>query len=102
MLTGPFGSGAGPTPRSPRPSGWPRSTTSSSPCFRSPATACSKLQYRADFRSDAYRVVPLDELRSAFNGTEIWRDDADADFSEGARRLHVRRLRHLAPAQPSR
>lgn len=42
-----------------------------------------EVQYRADARSDAYTVVAYDELRSAFTGTEIWRDD-DADFSEGA------------------
>ena len=45
-----------------------------------------EVQYRTDARSDAYRVIPLDELRSAFNGTEIWHDDADtdADGLEGA------------------
>jgi hypothetical protein len=51
------------------------------PCVRD---GLLEVQYRADARGDAYRVVPLDELRPAFNGNEIWRDDADADCFEGA------------------
>lgn len=43
-----------------------------------------EVQHRADARSGAYTVIPLDELRSAFNDTEIWHDHAEADLFEGA------------------
>ena len=43
-----------------------------------------EVQYRADARTDAYTVVPLNELRPAFNGTEVWRDHEDAESFEGA------------------
>jgi hypothetical protein len=43
-----------------------------------------EVQFRSDARSDAYTVIPLDELRTAFTGAEIWRDREEADFFEGA------------------
>lgn len=43
-----------------------------------------EVQYRADVASGSYTVIPLEELRSAFNGVEIWHDGDDAEFFEGA------------------
>ena len=43
-----------------------------------------EVQYRTEAHSDAYTVIPLHELRSAFNSTEIWHDHAEADLFEGA------------------
>jgi hypothetical protein len=62
-----------------------------------------EVHYRTDARSDAYTVIPLRELRSAFNSTEIWHDHAETDFFEGAHAVftftgyatwHTPRTRH--------
>lgn len=62
-----------------------------------------EVQYRTDARSDAYTVIPLHELRSAFNSTGIWHDHTEADFFEGAHAVftfagyatwHTPRTRH--------
>jgi hypothetical protein len=43
-----------------------------------------EVQYRTDAHTGAYTVIPLPELRAAFNGTEIWCDHPDAEIFEGA------------------
>ena len=84
MLTGPFGIWSQPDPALTVTQRLAAVDDLLAPLLPLVRDGLLEVQYRADARSDAYAVVPLGELRSAFNGTEIWRDDADADFFEGA------------------
>ena len=83
-LTGPFGIWSRPDPALTAPERLAAVDDLLEPVLPFVRDGLLEVQHRADSRGDAYRVVPLDGLCSAFNGTEIWRDGADADFSEGA------------------
>ena len=84
MLTGPFGIWSQPDPALTAVQRLTAVDDLLAPLLPFVRDRLIEVQYRTDARSDAYRVIPLHELRSAFNGTEIWRDDADADVFEGA------------------
>jgi hypothetical protein len=84
MLTGPFGIWSQPDPALAAQQRLAEIDELLAPLLPLVRDELIEVQYRTDVRSDAYKVIPLDELRSAFNGTEIWHDHADAEFAEGA------------------
>lgn len=84
MLTGPFGIWSQPDPALTVQQRLAEVDELLAPLLPLVRDELTEVQYRTDVRSDAYTVIPLDELRSAFNGTEIWRDHEDAEFLEGA------------------
>ncbi|MBR7834415.1 hypothetical protein KDL01_14160 [Actinospica durhamensis] len=84
MLTGPMGIWSQPDPELPPSERLAEVDELLAPLLPFVRDDLLEVQFRTDVRSDAYTVIPLSALRSAFNGTEIWRDHDDADFFEGA------------------
>ncbi len=84
MLTGPFGIWTQPDPELTPSERMAEVDELLAPLIPFVRDNLLEVQFRTDVRTDAYTVIPLSELRSAFNGTEIWHDHDDADFFEGA------------------
>jgi hypothetical protein len=84
MLTGPFGIWSQPQPALTPPQRLDAVDELLAPLLPFVRDGLLEVQFRADARSTEYTVIPLSELRSAFNGTEIWRDHDEADFFENA------------------
>jgi hypothetical protein len=84
MLTGPFGIWSQPGPTLSPSQRLAAVDDLLAPLLPFVREGLLEVQYRADASSDAYTVVPLSELRSAFNGVEIWHDCEEAGFFEGA------------------
>ena len=84
MLTGHLGIWSQPDPTLPPPQRLAAIDALLAPLLPFVRDGLLEVQYRTDTSSDLYTVIPLHELRTAFNSTEIWRDHHDADIFEGA------------------